>query len=160
MTTITMDGVQLSATDVDSRGVDLSTIAEGSLSGITLTKAITSDMDGQAIAGNVNFVTKVAPATRTIQATVQGIYDGMDKTYGQYNVYGNYGERFFDDVFGVQVFGNIERRVRSSENFSVSYNQNVPRGGVEDWNISSFSVQYVPEVRTRKGGKVILDEDA
>ncbi len=157
MTTITVDGVQLSATDADSRGVDLSTIAQGSLSGITLTKAITSDMDGQAIAGNVNFVTKAAPAARTIQGTVQGIYNGMDKKYGQYNVYGNYGERFFDDVLGVQVFGNIERRVRSSENFTVSYNQNVPRGGVEDWNILTFGVQYDPEIRTRKGGKVILD---
>jgi len=157
MTTITVDGVQLSATDVDSRGVDLSTIAQGSLSGITLTKAITSDMDGQAIAGNVNFVTKVAPSTRTIQATAQGIYNGMDKVFGQYNVYGNYGERFFGDELGVQVFGNIERRVRSSENISVSYNQNIPRGGALDWNISSFGVTYVPEIRTRKGGKLILD---
>lgn len=157
MTTITVDGVQLSATDADSRGVDLSTIAQGSLSGITLTKAITSDMDGQAIAGNVNFVTKSAPSTRTIQATAQGTYNGMDSKYGQFNVYGNYGERFFDDWLGVQVFGNIERRLRSSENFDVTYNQSVPRGGVEDWNIADFNIQYTPEVRKRRGGKIILD---
>jgi len=155
MTTITVDGVQLSATDADSRGVDLSTIAQGSLSGITLTKAITSDMDGQAIAGNVNFVTKSAPSTRTIQATAQGTYNGMDSKYGQFNVYGNYGERFFDDVFGVQVFGNMERRIRSNENFSVAYDQTLNHG--RDWNISSFTVQYVPELRTRRGGKIILD---
>lgn len=157
MTTITVDGVQLSATDADSRGVDLSTIAQGSLSGITLTKAITSDMDGQAIAGNVNFMTKAAPAERTIQLTAQGMYNGMDKAYGQFNLYGNYGERFFDNVFGVQVFGNIERRVRSSENFSVAYNLNVPRAGKMDWNITSFGVQYVPEQRRRSGAKIILD---
>jgi TonB-dependent receptor len=157
MTTITVDGVQLSATDADSRGVDLSTIAQGSLSGITLTKAITSDMDGQAIAGNVNFMTKAAPAERQIELTAQGMYNGMDKAYGQFNLYGNYGERFFDDVLGVQVFGNIERRIRSSENFSVAYNQNVPRGGRLDWNINSFGVQYVPEQRRRQGAKIILD---
>jgi TonB-dependent receptor len=157
MTTITVDGVQLSATDADSRGVDLSTIAQGSLSGITLTKAITSDMDGQAIAGNVNFMTKAAPAERTIQMTAQGMYNGMDKAYGQFNLYGNYGERFFDNVFGVQVFGNIERRIRSSENFNVAYNLNVPRAGKMDWNITSFGVQYVPEERRRSGAKIILD---
>jgi TonB-dependent receptor len=157
MTTITVDGVQLSATDADSRGVDLSTIAQGSLSGITLTKAITSDMDGQAIAGNVNFMTKAAPSARQVQLTAQGMYNGMDKAYGQFNLYGNYGERFFDDVLGVQVFGNIERRIRSSENFSVAYNQNVPRGGKLDWNITSFGVQYVPEERRRNGAKIILD---
>jgi TonB-dependent receptor len=157
MTTITVDGVQLSATDADSRGVDLSTIAQGSLSGITLTKAITSDMDGQAIAGNVNFMTKAAPAVRTVQLTAQGMYNGMDKAYGQFNLFGNYGERFFDDFLGVQVFGNIERRIRSSENFNVSYNLNDRRGGKTDWSITSFGVQYVPEARRRRGAKVILD---
>ncbi len=157
MTTITVDGVQLAATDADSRGVDLSTIAQGSLSGITLTKAITSDMDGQAIAGNVNFVTKTAPATRSIQATAQGTYNGMDQKYGQFNAYGNYGERFFDDVLGVQVFGNIERRIRSSEDFNVAYDLKVPRSGSYDWNITDFTIQYTPEVRKRRGGKIILD---
>jgi TonB-dependent receptor len=157
MTTITVDGVQLSATDADSRGVDLSTIAQGSLSGITLTKAITADMDGQAIAGNVNFVTKAASSERLVQLTAQGMYNGMDKAYGQYNLYGNYGERFFDDILGVQVFGNIERRIRSSENISLAYNQYVSRAGAFDWNIASLGVQYVPEERRRRGGKIILD---
>ena len=157
MTTITVDGVQLSATDADSRGVDLSTIAQGSLSGITLTKAITSDMDGQAIAGNVNFMTKAAPSVRQIQLNAQGMYNGMDKAYGQFNLFGNYGERFFDDFLGVQVFGNIERRIRSSENFNVGYNQNFPRAGKLDWIITSLGVQYVPEQRRRSGAKIILD---
>jgi TonB-dependent receptor len=155
LTTITVDGVQLSPTDADSRGIDLSAIPQGSLAGITLTKAITADMDGQAIAGNVNFVTKTAPETRSVQVTAQGLYGALDKTYDQYNFYGNYGERFFDNLLGVQVFGNIEHRNRSNENYTVAYDQTLLNN--TDYQINDFTIQYVPEIRKRRGGKLLLD---
>jgi TonB-dependent receptor len=152
---ITLDGTTLSPTDADSRGVDLSTIAQGSLSGIAVTKAITSDMDGQAIAGSVNFVTKTAPETRTIEATAQGSYSGLDNTYNQYNFYGNYGERFFNNLLGVQLFGNIEQRDRSSENYNATYDQALLNN--TRWGISDFNIQYTPETRRRRGGRILLD---
>lgn len=155
LTTITLDGVQLSATDADSRGVDLSTIAQGALSGIVLTKAITSDMDGAAIAGNVNFVTKTAPANRLLSVTAQGSYGAMDNTCRQFNLYGTYGERFFENMLGVQVFGNMEQRNRSSENYSVSIDQSLY--SYKDYRITDFTIQYVPETRKRRGVKLILD---
>jgi len=155
LTTITMDGVQLSATDADSRGVDLSTIAQASLSGITVTKAITSDMDGQAIAGNVNFVTKTAPETRVIQVTAQGSYAALTNSYSQYNFNGNYGERFFDDVVGIQIFANAERRDRSSEDYNVAYDQTLNNS--TKWGINSFTLDWTPEIRTRTGGRVLFD---
>ncbi len=154
-TTITLDGTRLSATDADSRGVDLSTIAQGSLSGITVTKAITADMDGSAIAGNVNFETKTAPDSRSIQVTAQGSYGALDNAYNQYNFYGNYGERFFNKVLGVQLFGNIEQRNRSSENYSVAYDQTLNNN--TNWEINDFTIQYAPETRRRRGARLLLD---
>ena len=154
-TSITLDGTSLSPTDADSRGVDLSTIAQGSLSGITVTKAITSDMDGQAIAGSVNFVTKTAPAVRTIQVTAQGSYGALDNTYNQYNFYGSYGERFFNNLLGVQLFGNIEQRDRGSENYNVAYDQTLLNN--TRWSISDFTINYTPETRKRKGARLLLD---
>lgn len=152
---ITLDGTKLSATDADSRGVDLSTIAQGSLSGITVTKAITSDMDGQAIAGSVNFITKTAPETRTISVTAQGSYGALDNTYSQYNFYGSYGERFFNDLLGVQLFGNIEKRDRGSENYNVAYDQTLLNN--TRWIISDFTINYTPELRKRRGARLLLD---
>jgi TonB-dependent receptor len=155
LTTITVDGVQLSPTDADARGIDLSTISQGSLAGITLTKAITADMDAQAIAGNVNFVTKTAPETRSLEVTALGSYGALDEATDQYNFYGNYGERFLDGLLGVQVFGNIERRNRSNENFNVAYNQTLLNN--TNYQIDDFTIQYVPETRKRRGGKLLLD---
>lgn len=55
---ITIDGVRIATTDANSRGVDLSTISQGSLAGIELYKALTPDKDADAIAGTVNLVTR------------------------------------------------------------------------------------------------------
>jgi TonB-dependent receptor len=154
---ITLNGTKLSSTDKDSRGVDLSTIAQGSLSGIAVTKAVTSDMDGAAIAGSVDFVTKSAPEVRTIEINAQGSYEALDKTTNQYNFFGSYGERFFDNLLGVQVFGNIEQRIRTNENYGVDYTQTLNNNGNWDWNIRNFTVRYVPETRKRRGARVLLD---
>ena len=155
MTTITVDGIKLSPTDADSRGIDLSTISQGSLSGIVLSKAVTSDMEAEAIAGNVNFVTKIAPEIRDIQVDAFGSYGSMDNTAEQYNFLGRYGERFFNNLLGIQVFGNFERKNRSSEQFDVSYDQSLLNK--TDYQVADFKLKYTPEIRKRGGAKILLD---
>ena len=155
MTTITVDGVKLSPTDADSRGVDLSTISQGSLSGIVLSKAITADMEGEAIAGNVNFVTKTAPEERELQVDVFGTYSALDETAEQYNFLGRYGERFLNNKLGVQVFGNMERKNRSNEQYNLYYDQTL--NNYTQYKITSFVLQYTPEIRERRGAKLLLD---
>ena len=155
LTTVTVDGVKLAPTDADSRGIDLSAISQGSLSGIVLSKAITSDMEGEGIAGNVNFVTKTAPKTREIQVDAYGSYGALDKTAEQYKFLGRYGERFFNDLLGVQLFGNLERRNRSSEEYNVSYDQTLLNR--TDYQIADFQITYNPEIRKRGGAKLLLD---
>ncbi|HTY60223.1 MAG TPA: carboxypeptidase-like regulatory domain-containing protein, partial [Bacteroidota bacterium] len=49
-TSFTIDGVRIPATDANSRGVDLSMFSQGTLAGVELFKALTPDMDGDAIA--------------------------------------------------------------------------------------------------------------
>jgi len=78
---ITVDGIRIAATDANSRGVDLSTISQGSLAGIELYKALTPDKDADAIAGTVNLVTKKAPAERLIRVDAKGAYNQLNNTY-------------------------------------------------------------------------------
>src|SRR5690606_2110580 len=90
-TSITVNGVRLAATDADARGVDLSTIAQGSLAGIELYKALTPDKDADAIAGSVNFVTKTAPRERLLRVDARGAYNDLDASFGQYDFALRYG---------------------------------------------------------------------
>jgi TonB-dependent receptor len=153
---ITIDGVRISPTDADSRGVDLSAISQGSLAGIELYKALTSDMDADAIAGSVNLVTKKAPSKREIRLDTKGAYNDLNSTYDQYDFQLKYGERFFDDFLGVQVTGNLEQRDRSKENFDIDYSTAGFLNG-SNYYLSDATLEFTDEMRKRKGLSVLLD---
>ena len=110
---ITIDGVRIASTDANSRGVDLSTISQGSLAGVELYKALTPDKDADAIAGSINLVTKKAPSRRTIRLDAHGSYNDLESSFGQYDFNFRYSQRFFNDMFGLQAGANTERRIRS-----------------------------------------------
>ncbi|MGA3288328.1 MAG: TonB-dependent receptor [Bacteroidota bacterium] len=151
---VTIDGVRIPPTDANSRDVDLSMMSQGSLAGIELYKALTPDKDADAIAGTVNLVTKNAPAERFVQVNAKGAYEKLDNTLQQYDFSAKYGERFFNDVLGVQLSANLEQRVRSDENYRIDYDMVLKAG---DYSINDFTLQYINEVRKRSGVTFILD---
>jgi TonB-dependent receptor len=155
-TSFTIDGVRIPPTDADTRGVDLSTFSQGTLSGVELFKALTPDKDGDAIAGSINLVTRKAPSTRTIRLDLKGAYNKLDDDLGQYDINGRYGERFFDDILGVQVTGNIERRNRSNEQFSLDI-ENQASFNSTGFKYNDLTVQYTHEIRERYGVGLLLD---
>ena len=151
---ITVDGVRLAATDSTTRGVDLSAISQSSLSGIELYKALTPDMDADAIAGSVNLVTKKAPSLRSLVLNAYGDYNKLNKTAKQFETSLRYGERFFHDVLGVQVIGNLEQRDRSNEDYNVTYNTKFT---ANDYAITNFRLDFTNETRKRGGANLLLD---
>ncbi len=155
---VTIDGVRMAPTDADSRGVDLSTIAQGSLAGIELYKALTPDKDADAIAGSVNLVTKKAPSERLLRIDAKGAYNKLKNTTDQYDFALRYGERFFGDILGVQVTGNIEKKDRSNEQYKLTYATPDNAKGTEPLHqITDFDLIYTQEIRKRQGGSVIFD---
>lgn len=152
---ITLDGVRIATTGADDRDVDLSTISQRSLAGIELYKALTSDQDGDAIAGGLNFVTRKAPLERLLRLDVRGSYSGIENSYDQYDGTFRYGERFFNNKFGVQISGNLEQRIRSQENIDLEYNID----DFSSWVREDFQLNYVDETRKRSGVGAIFDFD-
>ncbi len=59
-TKVSVDGVNLSAPNAFSRAVELDTIPPDAVAAMEVTKALTPDMDGDAIAGTINLVTQSA----------------------------------------------------------------------------------------------------
>jgi len=153
---VTIDGVRMAPTSDVDRSVDLSTISQGSLAGIELSKALTSDKDADAIAGSVNLVTKKASSARMLRIEPKGSYNAMDKSTNQYNGSIRYGERFFDDLLGVQVSGNLESTIRSNESTNYTYDVTGIQGGT-DYQITQFQPTYINELRKRNGGSLLLD---
>jgi TonB-dependent receptor len=152
---ITIDGVRIPGTDSSSRGVDLSMISQSALSGIELYKALTSDKDGDALAGSINLVTRTAPEIREIRTNLKGDYNNLMKSFKQYDFSVHYGERFFDNFLGVQLNGNLENRIRSNERINVDYSFDQGFGG--DYFINDFLLEYTDEIRKRNGFSLLLD---
>lgn len=152
-TVITIDGVKIPATDATSRGVDLSTLSQSSLAGIELYKASTPDKDGDALAGSINLVTKTAPESRNIKVDAKGDYNRLMKSAEQYDFSLHYGERFLNNVLGVQLAGNLEKRLRSNERINVDY-ANLQ---YQSFYLDNFLLEFTDEVRKRDGFSVLLD---
>jgi TonB-dependent receptor len=152
-TNVTIDGVKIAATDSTSRGVDLSTLSQSSLAGIELFKALTPDKDGDALAGSINLVTKKAPETRKIKADLKGDYNKLMESANQYDFSLHYGERFFNNVLGVQLAGNLEKRIRSNERINVDYADLQ----YQRYYINNFLLEFTDEIRKRDGFSVLFD---
>jgi TonB-dependent receptor len=150
---IQLDGVAIPSTDEGGRGVDLSLFSINSLAGIEVTKALTSDMDADAIAGAVNLVTKKASREPELRIDLGTAYNNLEKSVGQYNAGLRYGRRLLNEKMGVQFSANTERKIRSSEEYSQDWDVNPD----STWQISSLTTAYTKEIRTRVGGSLLMD---
>ena len=154
-TSVTLDGVRIPSTDSLDRGIDLSAISQSSLAGIELYKALTPDKDADAIAGSVNLVTKKAPEKREIRAVLKGGYNNLMKSAKQYDFSLKYGERFFNNILGIQANGTLENKIRSNDISDIQYDQNILRQ--TSYFINEFTLRFTDEARKRNGASLILD---
>ncbi|MBN2088636.1 TonB-dependent receptor [candidate division KSB1 bacterium] len=157
-TIVTIDGVKIPPTDATSRGVDLSTLSQSSLAGIELYKASTPDKDGDALAGSINLVTRKAPEVRKLKVDLKGNYNNLIESANQYDLAFHYGQRFFNKFLGLQLSGNLEKRIRSNERIDVDYNQD-PNRSQTGYFINDFLLEFTDEIRKRDGFSVLLDFD-
>lgn len=88
---------------------------------VQVAKAITPDMEGDAIGGSINFITRTAPAKRVLNASAAGGYNTFSQN-GTYNASLVYGDRFFKDKLGVILSGAIWDRQWGADAFDATYN--------------------------------------
>jgi outer membrane receptor protein involved in Fe transport len=110
-----------SANVLGNRNSVLDAVPSEMIQYVQVAKAITPDMEGDAIGGSINFVTRTAPAKRTLNMSAAGGYNTFSKD-ATYNASVVYGDRFFKDKLGVMVAGAIWDRQWGTDAFEVSYN--------------------------------------
>ena len=150
---IQINGVSMTATGENDRSVDLSMISPNVLEGIEVSKTAMADQEADQLGGTVNFVLRGAPKKPTLNATVQGGYNGLhDEVNNYYYVLGG-GKRFFDNRLGVFVQGNLEKTDRSDNSASAGYEM------LHDTLTlaNSLTLQDVTRTNKRTGGVLVLD---
>lgn len=108
-----INGVRVAQTDPSSRDVSLNLLPPNGLAAVSVTKTLTPDLDGDAIAGAIDFRTPTAfdfKKKTTARLYVNGGWNDRAKSVGEasgtYQVQGDFATRFADDRFGVFASAN------------------------------------------------------
>lgn len=155
-----VNGVRMQSTDRNDRSVDLNMIAPNILSGIEVTKALTADMDADAVGGTVNL--KIGKAADEFRGnfSLQGGYGSIGNTYGNYRATGFLSNRFLDKKLGIQVSGFMDNFNRNADILSAGYALNeedlLEEGFIP---IDLNEVRIIDRVtnRQRLGGSLVFD---
>lgn len=151
---VQMAGVKMAATGSDDRSVDLSMISPYMLDGIEVTKAITPDMDADALGGAINFKLREAQQGLKYDLLLQGGYNDLKNTYSDYKIVGNGSNRFFNDKLGMFLQFDVEKRNRSGNAMNSGWGLNWDRELIE---IKSVDLYDINRNKNRYGGTVVLD---
>jgi TonB-dependent receptor len=149
-----------SGTVNNDRSVDLSMVSPYMLKTISVYKSLTPDMNANSIGGTVNMELREAPSELHTDLLWQSGYTAKSNTYGNYRAVASVSTRFFDDLLGVYVLGNIEAYDRDADNMQGSYSiaqTIVGSNGYMPVLVQNVQLNRHIETRNRYGGNLILD---
>lgn len=120
LSAVTINGNRIPSAEGDTRNVQLDLIPADMVQTIEVNKVVTADMDGDAIGGSINLVTKNTPYRRIFNATAGSGYNAVSKK-AQLNLGLTYGDRFFNDKLGVMISGSYQYAPGGSDNTEFEY---------------------------------------
>ena len=123
LSSVTINGNRLPSAEGDTRNVQLDLIPADMIQTIEVNKVVTSDMDGDAIGGSINLVTKSTPYKRTFSATAGTGYNWVSEK-AQLNLGLTYGDRFFNNKLGVMAAISYQNAPVGSDDVEFEYDVN------------------------------------
>lgn len=135
---VTVNGERIPSAEAENRTIQLDLVPSDMIQTIEVTKALTPDMDADAIGGSINLVTKI-PAEERFSLSAGGGLNFLDGTGGgRYQFGGTYGNRFADEKLGVL--------------FSLSYDNNdFGSDNIEgEWDAGNDGIEGIKEFQVRK----------
>jgi TonB-dependent receptor len=116
-TNISINGEQIPSPEASVRYVALDAVPADQLASIEVSKAITPDMDGDAIGGSVNLITRTAQ-TENISVNASGLM-GYNNISGKANLQGSLelSKRFLNNKLGIMLNSSYYETERGSDNW-------------------------------------------
>src|SRR5262245_44956918 len=143
-----VDGERLPAPEADRRQVALDVVSTDLLQAVEVSKVLTPDMDGDAIGGSVNLVTKRAPSSPTVLASIGGGYNSSLDSYDQRQASITLGRRLASNRVGVVFSGTTNGTERGNEDFEPVYSSG---------NLMDLDLRHYVVTRRRNGATGAVD---
>ena len=156
LNSVTLNGDRLPSAEGDNRNIQLDLIPTNMIEAIVVKKSLTPDMEGDAIGGSVNLITRSNPSEFRASATISG--GGNPIRSGGYNT--NFALVVADkmsDKFSYTLSSTIQTRDYGSDNIEFAWNDpadwtDVNKGEIEEMDIRRYDVK-----RTRRSVSLNLD---
>jgi TonB-dependent receptor len=152
-----LNGVNIPASQEDSRKVNLDVFPTDILDSIEVVKAITPDMDADAIGGSVNIKTQTAFSSegRILRGSVEGQYNDLVEKWG-YKYSAAWGDKFLDGRLGLLLSWSASKRNFGSNGRETDDNPWVSKGA---YLVPGADIQHreYTITRWRSGGSFSLD---
>ncbi len=141
---VTINGERIPSAEAENRTIQLDLVPSDMIQTIEVTKALTPDMDADAIGGSINLITKV-PAEERISIFAGGGYNLLDETGGaRYQIGGTYGNRFADDKLGVLLSVSYDNNDFGSDNIEAEWDAGDDGiEGLKEMDIRKYDVQRI-----------------
>ena len=121
LNSVTINGERIPSAEGDNRNVQMDLIAADMIQTIEVSKALTPDMDADAIGGSVNLVTRAAPAGQRIVVTGGALYNSLSQAVTPNGSF-TYGNRFAKDKIGIVASASSKDHVFGSDNAEFEWN--------------------------------------
>lgn len=143
LNSVTLNGNRVPSAEGDNRNVQMDLFPADMIQTVEVSKTLTADMDADAIGGSVNLVTRSAPVTRRISATLLGGYNPI-RSSGTWGGSAVYSDRFFNKKLGVVVNGSYHNKKYGSDNVEAAWAQD--KAGdiyMKEMDIRKYDVQRI-----------------
>ncbi len=156
LNSVTLNGDRLPSAEGDNRNIQLDLIPTNMIEAIVVKKSLTPDMEGDAIGGSVNLITRSNPSEFRASATISGGANPIRD--GGYNA--NFALVVADklsDKISYTFSSTLQTRDFGSDNVEFAWNDpadwtDVDKGEIEEMDIRRYDVK-----RTRRSVSLNLD---
>ena len=141
---VTVNGERIPSAEAENRTIQLDLIPADMIQTIEVTKALTPDMDADAIGGSINLVTKI-PTEERLSLTAGGGWNTLDENGGaRYQFGGTYGNRFADDKFGLLLSFSYDDNDFGSDNIEAEWDAGDDGiEGIKEFQVRKYDVQRI-----------------
>lgn len=140
LNSVMINGERIPSAEAEVREVQLDLVPSDMVAQVEVTKALTPDMDADAIGGAVNLVTRAAPAERRISATL-GSGRNFIADDPMFIGSGIFADRFADDRLGVVLSGSYFDHQLGSDNIEAEWADEGNGAFVEEFQIREYQVR-------------------
>ena len=121
------DRMPVADEDGDSRTLAFDIFPSELIEYIVVSKALTPDIEADAIGGSINFITKTAPEERLLNVKLGGGYNAQAQK-PVYDLSFTYGDRIAKGKFGYLLSASLYDRAWATDNYEIVYGSNFNHG--------------------------------